>query len=84
MRILAAIGLSLLTLSAQAADPRLPEQIVRETADTLSAQIDGRQEQLAANPPALYKLVDQVFLPVFDTDYSGRLVMGKYWRTATP
>ncbi len=83
MRILATIALSLLTLSVLA-DNRLPEQIVRETADALSARIQGRQEQLAANPATLYKLVDEIFLPVFDTDYSGRLVMGKYWRTATP
>ncbi|MEO8445637.1 MAG: ABC transporter substrate-binding protein, partial [Gammaproteobacteria bacterium] len=84
MRILASISLSLLAVTALAADPRMPEQIVRETADALAAQISGRQDQLAADPPALYKLVDQVFLPVFDTDYAGRLVMGKYWRTATP
>lgn len=66
-----------------AADTRAPDQIVRETADTLSSRIEGRQKQLEANPAELYKLVDEVFLPVFDTDYAGRLVLGKHWRTAT-
>lgn len=85
MRFLAAIVLSLTCLTGLAfADARSPDQIVRETADTLSARIDGRQKQLEANPPELYKLVDEVFLPVFDTDYAGRLVLGKHWRTATP
>lgn len=85
MRFLAAIVLSLTCLTGLAfADARTPDQIVRETADTLSARIDGRQKQLEANPPELYKLVDEIFLPVFDTDYAGRLVLGKHWRTATP
>lgn len=88
MRILAPLLLTLAALAPAAgsatADPRAPDQIVRETADTLAARIEGRQKQLAANPPELYKLVDEVFLPVFDTDYAGRLVLGKHWRTATP
>ncbi|MBL8200672.1 MAG: ABC transporter substrate-binding protein [Chromatiales bacterium] len=85
MRILAALALSLCCLTSLAAsDTRTPDQIVRQTADTLSARIDGRQKQLEANPPELYKLVDEIFLPVFDTDYAGRLVLGKHWRTATP
>ena len=85
MRFLAALLLSFCTLTSLAmADTRTPEQIVRETADTLAARIEGKQKQLAANPPELYKLVDEVFLPVFDTDYAGRLVLGKHWRTATP
>jgi phospholipid transport system substrate-binding protein len=86
MRTLAAITLSLVALAALAApaNGRTPEQIVRDTADTLAAQIAGRQDELAANPTALYKLVDSVFLPVFDTDYAARLVLGKHWRTATP
>lgn len=92
MRILATLSLCLLApalaLAAAAVTPapdsRAPDQIVRETADTLSASIAGRQEKLAANPPELYKLVGDVFLPVFDTDYAGRLVLGKHWRVATP
>lgn len=85
MRFLAATALSLFCLtSLAAADARAPDQIVRETADTLSARIEGRQKELEANPSELYKLVDEVFLPVFDTDYAGRLVLGKHWRTATP
>jgi phospholipid transport system substrate-binding protein len=85
MRFLAATALSLICLTSLAfADSRTPDQIVRETADTLSARIEGRQKQLEANPSELYQLVDEIFLPVFDTDYAGRLVLGKHWRTATP
>jgi phospholipid transport system substrate-binding protein len=88
MRTLATLTLSLLAILAgaetQAADTRTPDQVVRETADTLTARINGRQQELAASPPELYKLVSDVFLPVFDTDYAGRLVLGKHWRSATP
>jgi phospholipid transport system substrate-binding protein len=88
MRILATLTLTLLAFMAaaetEAADTRTPDQIVRETADTLTARIEGRQQELAASPPELYKLVGDVFLPVFDTDYAGRLVLGKHWRAATP
>jgi phospholipid transport system substrate-binding protein len=86
MRILATVLLSALTAGAvhAAPDTRTPDQLVRETADTLAARIEGRQAELAANPTALYQLVGEIFLPVFDTDYAGRLVLGKHWRTATP
>ena len=88
MRTLAVLCLTLFTAFAaaqsSAVDQRTPDQVVRETADTLSGLIAGRQQQLADNPPELYKIVGDVFLPVFDTDYAGRLVLGKHWRTATP
>jgi len=73
----------MLAVSASA-DGRSPEEVVRQTADALAMSIDGRQSQLEANPAELYALVSEVFLPVFDTDYAGRLVLGKHWRTATP
>ena len=82
MRILVTLTLCLLVTFASA-ETRLPEQIVRETAETLATHIEGHQKQLAATPSDLYKLVGDIFLPVFDTDYAGRLVLGKHWRTAT-
>jgi phospholipid transport system substrate-binding protein len=82
MKIVATLCLLLLSAVVQA-DSRTPDQVVSETAETLAKRIDGQQARLAANPADLYKLVDEVFLPVFDTDYAGRLVLGKHWRTAT-
>lgn len=82
MKILATLCLMLLSAVVQA-DTRTPDQVVTETAETLAKRIEGQQARLSANPAELYKLVDEVFLPVFDTDYAGRLVLGKHWRTAT-
>ncbi len=83
MKIFATLGLLLLSMLAQA-DTRTPEQVVTETAETLARHVEGQHARLEANPADLYKLVDEIFLPVFDTDYAGRLVLGKHWRTATP
>lgn len=83
MKILATLCLLLLSAVAQA-DSRTPDQVVTQTAETLAQRIEGQRTRLEANPADLYKLVDEVFLPVFDTDYAGRLVLGKHWRTATP
>ena len=83
MKTFVTLALLLLSFAVQA-DNRTPDQIVTETAETLARDIDGKQAWLAANPAELYKLVDEVFLPVFDTDYAGRLVLGKHWRAATP
>ena len=46
--------------------------------------MDGRRQELTANKKELYSLIDHELLPQFDTDYAGRLVLGKSWRTATP
>lgn len=81
-KIVATLCLLLLSAVVQA-DSRTPDQVVTETAETLARRIEGKQAHLEANPAELYKLVDEVFLPVFDTDYAGRLVLGKHWRTAT-
>lgn len=82
MKTLATLCLLLLSAVVQA-DSRTPDQVVTETAETLAKRIEGQRAWLEANPADLYKLVDEVFLPVFDTDYAGRLVLGKHWRTAT-
>lgn len=83
MKTLATLGLLLLSLVVHA-DNRTPQQVVTETAESLAKHVEGQQAHLEANPAELYKLVDEIFLPVFDTDYAGRLVLGKHWRTATP
>jgi phospholipid transport system substrate-binding protein len=76
----------LLVLMAGAArcEDIAPQQVVEQTVQRLAAQLDSRREQLSANRKELYALVDGELLPQFDTDYAGRLVLGKSWRNATP
>jgi phospholipid transport system substrate-binding protein len=80
----AVLSLALLAGAALAAPGQTPNQIVEATASELARRIEGRQAELEKNPEALYALVNEVFLPVFDTDYAARLVLGRHSRTATP
>ncbi|MGB5210012.1 MAG: ABC transporter substrate-binding protein [Gammaproteobacteria bacterium] len=36
------------------------------------------------NSAELYAVVDQVLAPRFDFDYASKLVLGRFWKTATP
>jgi phospholipid transport system substrate-binding protein len=87
MLIFARVALVALTLAggaAAAAPGQTPNQVIEATANELARRIDGRQAELEKNPEALYALVNEVFLPVFDTDYAARLVLGRHGRSATP
>ena len=73
-------GLAAVDTAAKTADPNT---MIQGTADALFAAVNGRREQLEADPPELYRVVDEVLLPRFDRNYAGRLVLAKHWRTAS-
>jgi phospholipid transport system substrate-binding protein len=81
--LLSSLVLALLAAAAPAAD-ETAHQIVEQTVNRIAAQLDGRRQELTANKNELYALIDRELLPQFDTDYAGRLVLGKSWRKATP
>jgi phospholipid transport system substrate-binding protein len=60
-----------------------PQQMIEKVSRDLLQDIDANRAALASDPAKLRALVDKVLLPNFDADYSARLVLGKYWRTAT-
>lgn len=68
-------------LTAQA---NAPEAVILETSSAILEAVGGRREELAADEAALFEVVDDILLPRFDREYSGRLVMGKTYRDATP
>src|SRR5699024_6629409 len=55
-----------------------------DTVETLLQAMDGRRDELRANPQQLYALVNRVLVPLVDLNYMSQLVLGRYWRTATP
>lgn len=83
-RLLPALVLSLALVASAGAAEQTAHQVVEVTMNNISRQLDGRREELAANKPELYALIDRELLPKFDVDYAGRLVLGKAWRNATP
>jgi phospholipid transport system substrate-binding protein len=77
----AAIAASFLALPALAADES-PNEVITSAIDELAEALDGRQEELAADPEALREAIDPILLPRFDRKYAAQLVLGKHWRAA--
>ena len=61
-----------------------PLKFVKSTADQVLVEVSSRKDELSADPGKIYELVDQVILPRFDFVRMSQLVLGKYWRRATP
>ncbi len=61
-----------------------PQELIEKAARELLEALDANRERARNDPAHVRKLVDEILLPHFDTDYSARLVLGKHWRTATP
>jgi phospholipid transport system substrate-binding protein len=57
--------------------------VVRSTADQVLRILEAEQEQLRAHPERIYDVVNEYILPNFSFSAMSRLVLGKYWRSAT-
>lgn len=74
-----------LSPSALLADPAAEaEQLVRENASKVLAILNENKGNLANNPKLIYTLVDEIIEPNVDYDSMAKLILKKYWRTATP
>jgi phospholipid transport system substrate-binding protein len=91
-RIITAMLMSFLAIGAYAADApapvanaatMTPQELVDNSAKKMLAELDANRAMYRADPKKLEALVGNVLLPNFDTEYSARLVLGQYWKTAT-
>lgn len=64
--------------------PVPPRQIAEQTVQHLLEAMDGRRDELRNNPQELQALVNRILVPLVDVNYMSQLVLGRYWRTATP
>jgi phospholipid transport system substrate-binding protein len=71
-------------LAADTVPGPAPQELIEKTSRQLLEALDADREQARKDPARVRKLVDEILLPYFDTDYSARLVLGKHWRNATP
>ena len=69
--------------AASAEPERSPEQVIRDASDLTMAAIENRRDELKGDRDALFQVVDEVLLPRWDRQYTGQLVMGRYWREAS-
>lgn len=79
-RIILASIIALMSCGAMAESPN---DVVQAAADALAVALDGRKDELEGDRDALYALVDDILLPIFDRRYAAQLVLGKHWRNAS-
>ena len=82
--LLKTVALGLLIPSLALAAPTPPDQLARETVQSVLDSMDGRRDELRQNPQELYELINQELVPLIDLPYMSQLVLGRAWRTATP
>src|SRR5215813_8641971 len=70
--------------SAQASNASTPEAVLQGVVQALNSQIADHKAELQNNKPKLVALINQIFLPHFDTDWASILVLGMHAREATP
>lgn len=78
----ALVALTAMATPVRAADE--PAAIVQKIATLLDETMETRREELSRDRNALNKVIDDVVLADFDTDYAALLVLGRYAREATP
>lgn len=64
------------------ADMATPDQVVKAAAQKVLDTLRDQHDTLKTDPGKVYELVEKDMLPVFDFNYTARLVLGRYWRTA--
>lgn len=70
--------------AAESAAAESPSQVIQTAANGLLQALDADRQSYRNNPSKVQALVDQYVLPHVDTEFSAQLVLGRYWRTATP
>lgn len=69
---------------ADAAAQLGPAELITKVAQDTLKDLDAHRSEYKNDSKKLRALVDKNLLPYFDTNYAGQLVLGKYWRNATP
>ena len=64
-------------------DPREPPVIVEEATAVAMAALTERRDEFAADPGALREMINRDMLPLIDTEYSARLILGRAGREAS-
>ncbi|TGD18517.1 phospholipid-binding protein MlaC, partial [Salmonella enterica subsp. enterica serovar Poona] len=70
--------------AATAADQSNPYKLMNEAAQKTFDRLKNEQPKIRANPDYLRDVVDQELLPYVQVKYAGALVLGRYYKEATP
>ncbi|KEZ77420.1 MlaC/ttg2D family ABC transporter substrate-binding protein [Salinisphaera hydrothermalis] len=78
------ITVALMAPALASASPTPPEQLARQTVQKVLNDLDGRRAELRNNPQELHALINRDLVPLIDLPYMSQLVLGRYWRQASP
>lgn len=70
--------------AAAQASSEQPSQVIDDAANGLLKALSADRQSYQNNPAKVQGLVDQYILPHVDTQFAAQLVLGRYWKTATP
>lgn len=70
--------------TAIAADQTNPYKLMDEAAQKTFDRLKNEQTKIRSNPDYLRDVVDQELLPYVQVKYAGALVLGRYYKEATP
>ena len=84
-RLLMVAMLVVAPIAAQAAvDKTNPYQMMNEAADNTFNRLKSEQAKIKQNPDYLRQVVREELLPYVQVKYAGALVLGRYYKDATP
>jgi phospholipid transport system substrate-binding protein len=83
-RLLMIAMLAIVPLAATAADQSNPYKLMNEAAAKTFNRLKNEQPKIKQNPDYLRDIVRQELLPYVQIKYAGALVLGRYYRDATP
>ncbi|SFN52368.1 phospholipid-binding protein MlaC [Xenorhabdus japonica] len=69
---------------ASAADQTNPYLLMKDAAEKTFTRLKKEQPQIQANPEVLRQIVHQELMPYVQVKYAGALVLGPYYKQATP
>jgi len=84
MRVLYCILILAFPASGVAGTLESPDEMVRQTIQSLASLVADCRLPLAADPTALRGVVDQHLRPKADVLYAGQLILGRHWPDANP
>src|SRR5438128_2226181 len=69
---------------AAAAAAESPSDVIQTAAQGMLNELDKDRAAYKSDPAKINALVNKYLLPHFDSEFSAQLVLGQYWRTASP
>lgn len=82
--LLVVLALALVSLSALAAEPAAPDQVLRGAAQEFLAEVEQQKIATRNDPAALRAVLERRTNEHFDFNKICQLVLGRHWTQATP